>query len=508
MSGNPERIYLVEAVAAVDAAGTLATQRFTTASIGYATGPAETPANAVYDPCIKQVGYLERAVTVGASRVGYGELTLATSGHLDGLLDYGFDGQAVTIRSGPVGGAYPADYPVKLRAMAEQPEFVGLTMRLRLRDRLAELERPLQTSRYGGTNALPAGTDGTADDRKGQPKPRIYGAVKNVAPVLVNTSRLIYQIHDGALQAVGAVYDRGAALTAGTAYTSESDMQTNAPSAGQYRVWLAGGMFRLGSLPTGQVTADATEGAAAANRYAGALLSRIAQQMGLTSGEVSAADVSALDTAAPYELGAAVQGDETALAVMSRIAESVGAWFGFDRLGVLRMGRLVAPSGTPATDLTEISITSLERVAQDALPVWRVVLGWGRNETVQAGDLAGSVTAARRAWLAEAVRTTAAEDAAVKNRYKLAGELRRDTLLVTQANADTEAARLLALYKVRRDTFKVRARLSADEVESIDLGQVVRLTWHRYGLASGRLFVVTGLRQDFERDAVEVTLWG
>lgn len=508
MSGRDERIYLVEAVAAVDAAGTLATQRFTTASIGYATGPAETPPNAVYDPCIKQVGYLERGVTVGASRVGYGELTLATSGHLDGMLDYGFDGQAVTIRSGPVGGAYPADYPVKLRAMAEQPEFVGMTLRLRLRDRLAELERPLQTARYGGTNALPAGTDGTPDDIKGQPKPRIYGVVMNTAPVLVNTSRLIYQIHDGALQAVGAVYDRGAALTAGAAYTSESDMQANAPAAGQYRAWLAGGMVRLGGLPTGQVTADATEGATAANRYAGALLSRIAQQMGLSSGEVSAADVAALDAAAPYELGVAVQGDETALAVMNRIAESVGAWYGFDRLGVLRMGRLVPPSGTPATDLTEISITNLERIAQDALPAWRVVLGWARNETVQAGDLAGSVTAARRAWLAQAQRTTSADDATVKARDKLAGEMQRDTLIVAEANASAEAARLLALYKVRRDTFKVRARLSADEVEAIDLGQVVRLTWHRYGLAAGRLFVVTGLRQDFERDVVEVTLWG
>ena len=503
-----ERIYLVEAVAAVDAAGTLATLRWTTASLGYATRPADSPANAVYDPCVKQVGYIERAVSVGGSRTGYGELTLATDGHLDGLLEYGFDGQAVTIRSGPPMGAYPADYPVKLRAMAEQPEFAGLALRLRLRDRLAELERPLQTARYGGTNALPAGTDGTADDLKGQTKPRIYGVVKNAAAVLVNTARLIYQVHDGALQAVGAVYDRGAALTAGTAYTSEADMQANAPSAGQYRVWLAGGMLRLGSLPSGQVTVDATEGASAAARYAGALLSRVAQQMGLSSGEVSAADVAALDAAAAYELGAVVQDDETALAVMNRIAESVGAWFGFDRLGVLRMGRLVAPSGSPAAELTEISITGLERVAQDALPSWRVVLGWGRNETVQAGDLAGSVTAARRAWLAEAVRTTAAEDAAVKNRYKLAGELRRDTLLVTQANADAEAARVLALYKVRRDTFKVRARLSAEEVDGIDLGQVVRLTWHRYGLSAGRLFVVTGLRQDFERDAVEVTLWG
>ena len=124
-----ERIYLVEAVAAVDAAGTLATQRWTTASMGYATGPADSPANVVYDPCVKQVGYIERAVSVGVSRTGYGELTLATDGHLDGLLEYGFDGQAVTIRSGPPMGVYPAAYAVKLRAMAEQPEFAGMTLR-------------------------------------------------------------------------------------------------------------------------------------------------------------------------------------------------------------------------------------------------------------------------------------------------------------------------------------------------------------------------------------------
>lgn len=503
-----ERIYLIEAVAAVDAAGTLATQRWTTASLGYATGPAETPANTVYDPCVQQVGYIERAVTVGAARVGFGELSLVTAGHLDGLLDYGFDGQAVTIRAGMQGAAYPAGFPVKLKAIGEQPEFGGLQVRIRLRDRLAELERPLQTARYGGTNALPAGIDGTADDIKGQAKPRVYGAVKNAAPVLVNTSRLIYQVSDQALQAVGAVYDRGAALTAGAAYTSEADMQANAPSAGQYRVWLAGGCVRLGSLPTGQVTVDATEGAAAANRYAGALISRIAQQMGIAAGDVSAADVSALDAAAPYELGVMVQGDEPALTVLDRIASSVGAWYGFDRLGVLRVGRLAAPSGTPSTDLTDISITSLERIAQGELPIWRAVVRWGRNEMAQAGDLAGSVTAARRAWLAETLRTTAAEDATVKNRYKLAGELRRDTLLTTQANADAEAARLLALYKVRRDTFKVRARLSAAEVDAIDLGQTVRLTWPRYGLSGGRLFVVTGLRQDFARDAIEMTLWG
>lgn len=455
-----------------------------------------------------QPGYIDRALTVGASRVGYGEVILATDGHLDHLLDLGLDGQTLLIRRGPQDGAYPGDFPIQMRATLEQPEFSALAVRLRLRDRLVELEKPLAQGFYGGTNVLPDGIDGTADDLKGRPRPRVYGRVYNISPPLVNTARLIYQAHDGALADIPAVYDRGATLSRGADYADLADMQANAPGAGQWRAWLAGGCLRLGSSPSGQVSCDAVEGAAVADRTVAQILSRIALSMGLALEDIDLLDRATLDQAAPQEVGVWVDGEQTALAVMDKVAASVGAWYGFDRLGWLRMGRLAAPAGSPVSEITEASVVALERTAQDALPAWRVVVSHARNYTVQASDIAGSVGAARRAWIAQATRAASAERASVKTLHRLATEMVRDTLLVSGADAQAEAARLLALYSVRRDTFVVTVRLAADEVAALDLGKVVRLTWPRFGLAGGKLLMVTGMKLDFQALEAQLTLWG
>jgi hypothetical protein len=50
----------------------------------------------------------------------------------------------------------------------------------------------------------------------------------------------------------------GVALTRGADYPDQATMESTAPSAGQYRVWSAGGCFRLGSAPAGKITVDLT----------------------------------------------------------------------------------------------------------------------------------------------------------------------------------------------------------------------------------------------------------
>lgn len=501
-----EGIYLVEVTAVTDGAGSTTTLRFTDSSLAYATRPAEVPPNAPYNPALISPGYIERAISVGAARVALGEILIASAGGLDYLLDLGLDGQAVIIRRGPHKGVYPDDFPIQLRGTMEQPEIGATQVRLRLRDRMSELEKPLQAAYYGGTNALPDGIDGTADDIKGRAKPRIYGKVRNVEPVQVNTAKLIWQVNDGPIASVPAVYVRGAQLTGGAVYADLADLYANAPAPGTYRAWLAGGLFRLGSSPDGQVTCDATE---TASLYAGTLIQRIAEDAGIDPADISAADAAALDAAAPYALGVAVTDGETALSALARVAASVGAWHGFDRFGTLRCGRLESPAGTPITTLDEVAITRLERTAQGDLPAWRVTLRAAQNHTVQTSDLAGSVSASRRAWLAEQYRQTAAEDPSVKTLHRLAGEITRDTALDEVTDAATEAARLLVMYGApRRDTYAVSARLSARSTLSIDLGQVVNLVYPRYGLDAGKLMVVIGVHFDFGTDTINITLWG
>jgi hypothetical protein len=108
----------------------------------------------------------------------------------------------------------------------EQPLVDDEFVQLLFREPAFILDTVLQRDFYGGTNALPNGLDG-ATDLQGKPKPLAYGVVRNVSPVLVNTSRLIYQAHAsaiypstmfmGSLGTIAApnVYDRRVALTSG-----------------------------------------------------------------------------------------------------------------------------------------------------------------------------------------------------------------------------------------------------------------------------------------------------
>lgn len=503
---------LIELTAAVDAAGT--TQTFYLSTDSFVTAPADTPANTAFTPCLMSPGSLginaySDGRTGGATKLETGEIVIANAnGQFDGWLNYSFDGRACVIRSG-IAGAYPGAFPAVLTGTVESIEADWRKIVIRLRDKAWLLEQPALESRYLGNNSLPNGLEGTADDLKGQVKPRAYGKVTNATPPCVNTARLIYEI--GVCNSVDALYDRGLALTAGAAYTSQVDMETTAPAAGQYRAWPAGGYIRLGSTPAGQITADATQGAAASNRTAAQMLEHLAEDAGLTAGEISAADVTALDSANSAVLGIWLEGETTFREAMDSIAESVGAWYGFDSAGVLRMGQLTAPSGTPVLTLYDYDThDGIERrpLKDNAVPIWRAVCRHTRNWTVQASDLAGSVADARRAWLTEHSRAANSDDTAIKTQWLLAGELERDTLLTSTSDAATEAARLLALHKVRRDLFDVPVTLDILTANSIRLMDVVELELARFGMDSGKLFRVIGIRVELDKHRVILSLWG
>lgn len=253
-------IYLVELTCYIPENG-VQVLRFSSGS-GYVSLPTDDPADTWYEPRVSQPGlfrqdmYAEGA-TSGFSRGGRGEIVLRNSdGELDGLIDYGFDGRPVVVREGLA--SWPlSKFAVVITGTAEQPEVSWDDVVIRLRDRSAELAVPVQPNRYVGNNVLPEGVEGTAE-LKGKAKPRLFGVCNNVTPPCVNTSRLIYQVNDGPVIAVSAVYDSGVPLTPDTAdYIDQAHMESQAPEPGTYRVWPGGGYFRLGSTPAGLITCDA-----------------------------------------------------------------------------------------------------------------------------------------------------------------------------------------------------------------------------------------------------------
>lgn len=506
---------VVELIAATDAGGTL--QTLLVSDVGFSTTATDTPASTysegrLIDPGSLGLNLFGDGRTSGTTQLQLGEIVI---GNVDGGLDawrtYGFDGRAVIIRRGDEGAAYPAGFTTVLTATVDGAiEATFDTLTLRLRDRSFVFDQPLLTTRYLGTNSGATGVEGTASDIKGKVKPRVYGKVLNIEPVQVNSSKLTYQVSDRAVASFQAVYDNGAAITAGANYATEALLTAAVVGAGTYATSVATGLFRLGSSPTGQITCDVTQGTAAANRTAAQIIQAIAGALIIPGLLISSADVTALDTANSSVVGIYINDEMTALEAIDRVAASVGAYAAIDRTGTLRMGRLTAPSGTSVASLEDWNIQNIELVAlRDlAVPVWSVKVNHTKLGVVQSAGLAGSVTAATRVYLGQEYRSISSTDATIRGQYQQAGTLEINTLLTSDTNAQTEADRLLALYKVRREQFRATISLSFMLSSGIDFMSPVTLTLDRFGLNAGKLFFVTGYELNLATETATLTLWG
>lgn len=502
---------LVTLEAAVDQYGTL--RQFYLGTEGYTTSSTDTPADVAFLPVLSDAGSLSlwafsEGKTSGSTRLQLGEIRAnGVDGQFDAWKDYSFDGRPVVIRSGEKTAAW-SELPVIFTGAVKSVVVSLGQVTINITDRALIFDRPVLTRLFLGTNSGPTGLEGLPGDIKGKVWPRIYGPVRNVSPPCANTSKLTYRLSDRAVDAISAVYDRGASVTLGTNYATSALLTAATVSAGTYATCLAEGLFRLGSAPTGQITADAVAGGSDPLRTVGQTMQQLAFDAGLTAADVLASDVGELNALATYVVGLYLDSDTTFRSAMDQIAASAGAWWAFDLDGILRMGRLDAPTGNPDISIIPSDVGSAfeSEVADDSgLPVWRVTVRYSKFFTVQASDVAGSVSADRRAELANEYRTVSVEDASVRIQWAQARELIVDTLLTSAANAATEAARLLAIHKVRRDLFVVPVPL---EVFGGGLMRQASLTHPRFGLSLGRLLVILGFELDLARSRVIAKLWG
>lgn len=425
----------------------------------------------------------------GEASVGSVEL-LNTDGELDALADYAVDGRSMTLRYIDGGVATQV-----LAATVERMSFSERRVTLSLRNPLAMLQQPLPGNRYAGDNIPPNGVEGAADDIGGTRKPLVFGEVSNASPVLVNTAKLIYQIHDGADITVTEVRDRGVALTFGGTATDLTDLLTTPPAAGEWRRHQ--GYFALGAA--GQaITCDA----ARTTTLAGGVFAELAALYGLS---VPAGDIAALN--AVGAVGVYVTEDADGQELLSQLAQGIGALWWQSDSGDLRASLLAAPKVTPDAVIDDWQITGLARSATgsggNGLPVSGVTVQADKIETVQE-DLAAA--APNQARYASEYREVAAESAATQVRHPLSETITLASALRSMADAGSLAASLLALLSVRRDTVECRVVLSDAELGALTLGATVQLNTSRLGYP--RNFVLLGRRPDAKRDRLTLILWG
>lgn len=463
---------------------------------GFTTEPDEVPGNQYFDARLLSAISFERHLyrsgqLEGRSVPGFGTLDINNAdGALDHWRSFAFDGRRARLLLG--GDRFRlSDYRTVFDGTAERIEFDDDRIRLHLRDLQVLFERPLQQSLYLGTG----GSEGDAG-LKGRPKPLCYGRCFHVPAVLVDAATLTYQVHDGQISGIDAVFDSGLALTSGT----------EPPAPSHYAVDLAAGTFRLGSAPDGPVTAH-VHGDAAGGGYAedaASLMLRIAMRAsGLSLIDWGA--FASLTLAAPMAAGFFANQETGMLSALDDLADSIGAHFGFNRQGLFTVGRLTEPLETATESFDDSAIVSLER-EPSALPIWRQKLGYARYwRPLSDGESATGLGAEARSDLTASHRYAGASDPAIQIRHKLAGDIQKDGLLATEPDAAAEAARRLALFGTARDLFRVRVKTRP---YSLTLGSTIRITYPRHGLAGGRNLVLAGLSEDSAFDEAELTLWG
>lgn len=477
----------------------------------FASGRGFDNAGTFYAPRIENPAMFTRSMGGSAGgRAGssYGELTLKNEdGALDGMADDFFDGQTLTLKYGDEAGSY-GSFTTILVATVETIAVECARVSVRLRDRTAALDKPFSASKYAGNNTLPTGVEGTADDLKDQYKPRILGRIALMQPVLVNTSKLIYQVNDAAVDAIIQVYDGGAYLDAISGnYSDLTDLYNNAPASGSWRQLPGSGLFRLGSQPVGQISCSIAESWNYLDNTAAGLMQRILTEKGYSSSDWVAADFTALNQQNAGSLGLIIEPGETTASLLDRIAQSVGAWWGCDALGRFRIRRLDAPSGTPVATFGDDDVLEIERQPDSQLPLWEVVIKADRNYAVQdKKSLAGVVPADRAAWFELDSRDQKAADSGVKTSRLLADTETDDSALNGIATAVAEADRRLDLHSARRDVVTLTVANPAGV--SIDLGDVVNIASTKLGYSGGRLMAVTSVRVDYQRNTLDMTVWG
>lgn len=470
-------------------------------------------ADQYYEPRIEQPALLNRQIFAngeigGAAQASYGELTLFNNdGALDYLTDYAFNGRALSIYYSDSLGTVTV-----LKAIIDQAAFELERISIRLKDRMADLDQPVQKNTYGGTNALPLGIDGVSD-LKGAQKPKLLGRCNNISPIFVNTSKLIYQVNDSAITDVVNIFDKGNYLSRGADYANLTDLYNTAPAAGEFRVLKSAGLFRLGSSPAGQVTATVWESNDATQSTAAQVLYRLVIGAGIIAADTVAADFTVLDSQNAGSVGLYINDAQTVTEAINKIVSSVGAYWGFDNLNRFRAARLDLPTGNPVATITQIEILSIQRetlrINSNAAPIYKVTLTHDVNWTPQQeSSLAGIVPTERRTWLAESTRQVIATDNTVKTVHLSAQEITYDTYLAGAQYAQPEANRRLTLLKNQTAVLTLTIRVDSSSIALYDLGVVVSVQHKRYGLSAGKLFRVIGIQTNYQQNQLQLTLWG
>jgi hypothetical protein len=528
---------VAEVTVAVDSAGTLQTFYFGTG--GFATGPADTPANTVVQARLADAGGFTRELFAGARvsggvRASFGELVLHNlDGALDAWIGYGTGAGRVVVRWGPEGGAYPASYTTAYVARIFSVRCDFATVRLVLRDSSYLLDRPVVTQTFAGTGGL----EGTAT--AGRRKQLVMGRPGYIPLVPVDAERRIYFVqanatpagllNTGTTEPSAVVFDGGLNVYRSGRAESFDSLRASAPADDTYIIW------GDNSASTGQGDAHGPVYIkVGANVPAGELrmLARGMLQNSATEPQrhwrftdlcqrAGLSDVTPTSLAAGSEdirLGNRLVEGETYAELLNDVARAELVAYGFTRLGTAYVRRLADPADTThAGDVVQYRFTKHNSGGFTRLPVpgmenpvHEVLVRAGRTWPcpVRNGAAPGVRAELERqtpfvSFTASAPSVLAAYPGAEATTLDVVGRY-----FTTPAEQRSFAERYLRLYGGARDHFRLTCSDFSATTLALELHDKVELELDRFGCSPARTFRVVSIKLNLMARTIEFGLWG
>lgn len=478
----------------------------------FITGLGDTPESQPFAGVLNQPLNFSRSILGGSGiatfATGGGEMIIQNSGDYDFLPEsYTLDGRDQEIRIGRDDIPF-SDWFTIFKGVATSMHVDEAALRIDLADYAYKLDVPLQTSTYAGTGGIEGG-----EDLNGKRKPRAFGPTRNVTPTLLSANAQLYQVNDGPVEAIPAVYANGAALSVGTDHADSATLLAASVTSGYFDTCIAEGMFRANYLLDGDVLTCDVEGDKTGGVYVETIGQIVRRIVSTSTALIDPSDLylpsfDAFELASPYVAGfyASHNDDLTVSEALARFI-GYGNYFGFRRNGKMEIVRFEAPDGPPAMRFARTDILDLRRERlPDGLapPPWRWRVGYGRNWTVQ-DDVAGSVSDTTRAFLAEQQRFAVAQSQNTKTNHPFAQEREIGGYLRDEADAEAEASRMLALHSTSASLYRIQLDTRPF---ALDLGDVVEITFPRFDLTDGRLLRIVSLNENGEENWVEILGFG
>lgn len=310
-----------------------------------------------------------------------GEIAVALgSAHLSAFTGYAYANAAVTIKTGPAGGADGA-FSTIWTGRAADAAVAGNKMTIRLADPAEELRRPVLADTFAGTGDLEG-----PPDLAGRPKPTAWGRCENIPAILLDPAYLIYLLVDRQAT-VDAVKDGGAPFDAGPVAADLAALRALAVPAGAVATMstAAATLVRPWKRPTFALTADITAGSLTKP-------AEIAQAMvaGRTAVPFKAGAVAAYDAAQPGPIGTYIDDDRTMVDELDRIFAGLGSFWKLSSAGEIDCGQFAfgASVQTFEREVAEVGRRAI------VMPTKKRFLGYRRNfRPLGDSEIAGIVAA-------------------------------------------------------------------------------------------------------------------